>query len=164
MNRNACATAIAIIAALSLTATAQEKKITQSALPAPVQKTVQANSQGATIKGYTAETENGKKMYEAEMIVNGHTKDLEIAADGTINAIEEQIAFNAAPSAVRTALTKNAAGAKITKVETITKQGKLVAYEAATLKGTKRANFRSALTAPNSTTKSRHKIAAPPRT
>jgi hypothetical protein len=137
MNHKACATALAIIA-LSLTATAQEKKITQSALPAPVQKTVQANSQGATIKGYTAETENGKPMYEAEMIVNGHTKDLEIASDGTINAIEEQIAFNSAPNAVQAALTKNAAGAKITKVETITKQGKLVAYEAATLKGTKR--------------------------
>ncbi len=54
------------IIALPLTATAQEKKITQSALPAPVQKTVQANSQGATIKGYTAETENRKRMYEAE--------------------------------------------------------------------------------------------------
>ena len=50
MNRKACATAIAIIA-LSLTATAQEKKITQSALPAPVQKTVQANSQGASHQG-----------------------------------------------------------------------------------------------------------------
>ena len=55
MNRKACATALAIIA-LSFTATAQEKKIPQSALHAPVQKTLHAQSQGATIKGYTAET------------------------------------------------------------------------------------------------------------
>jgi hypothetical protein len=39
---------------------------------------------------------------------------------------------------VQAALTAKAGGAKITKVESLTKHGKLVAYEAATLKGTKK--------------------------
>jgi hypothetical protein len=126
------------ILALSLTATAQEKKIAQSTLPAPVQKAAQAQSQGATVKGFSIEKENGKTVYEAEMVINGHSKDIQFAADGTVNEIEEEVAFNSLPTPVQTALTKKAAGAKITKVESLTKQGKLVAYEAATLKGTKK--------------------------
>jgi hypothetical protein len=129
--------ALAILA-LTLTATAQEKKIAQSALPAPVQKAAQAQSQGATVKGFSTEKENGKTVYEAEMVINGHSKDIQFAADGTVNEIEEEIAFNSLPGNVQSALTKKAAGAKITKVESLTKQGKLVAYEAATLKGTKK--------------------------
>jgi uncharacterized membrane protein YkoI len=124
--------------ALSLTAAAQEKKLDRSALPPAVEKTVQAQSQGATIKGFTTERENGKKVYEAEMIVDGHTKDIQIATNGTLNEIEEEVAFDALPPAVQTALTTKAAGAKIVKVESLTKKDKLVAYEAATLKGNKK--------------------------
>ena len=122
---------------LTLTALGQEKKIDRSALPAAVEKTVQAQSEGAVIKGFTTERDHGKRVYEAEMMVNGHSKDVEIASDGTLNEVEEGVAFDSLPASVQTALTKKAAGAKITKVESLTKQGKLVAYEAATLKGTR---------------------------
>src|SRR5258708_28345976 len=81
MNRCACAAALMMVA-VSFTIAAQEKKIEQSSLPAAVQKAVQEQSQVATLKGYATEVEHGKKVYEAEMIVNGHTKDLQIAADG----------------------------------------------------------------------------------
>jgi len=131
-----------VIAALSLTlplyALAQEKKIERSALPPAVEQTVQQQSQGATIKGFATEHEHGKKVYEAEMIVNGHTKDIQIAADGTLNEVEEEVAFDSLPAAVQSALTVKAAGAKIVKVESLTKKEKLVAYEAATLKGAKK--------------------------
>jgi hypothetical protein len=140
MNRYACAAALMMVA-VSFTIAAQEKKIEQSSLPAAVQKAVQEQSQGATIKGYATEVEHGKKVYEAEMIVNGHTKDLQIAADGALNEIEEEVAFDSLPPGVQVALTKKAAGAKITKVESLTKHGKLVAYEAATLKGTKKSEI-----------------------
>lgn len=122
---------------ITVAAIAQEKKIDRSALPPAVEKTLQAQSQGATIKGFTTEREHGQRTYEAEMMVNGHSRDIEIAADGTLNEIEEGVAFDSLPSGVQSALTKKAAGAKITKVESLTKNGKLVAYEAATLKGTK---------------------------
>ena len=122
---------------LSLSAVA-ESKIERSALPAAVEKTVQVQSQGATIKGFATDREHGKKIYEVEMIFNGHSKDIEIAEDGTLNEIEEQVAFESLPTQVQNALTAKAAGAKITKVESLSKQNKLVAYEAATLKGTRK--------------------------
>lgn len=130
--------ATACTVAVSLGASAQEKKVEQSSLPPAVQKTVQEQSQGATIKGFSTEREHGKKVYEAEMMVNGHTKDIEIAQDGGLNEIEEEVAFNSLPADVQSSLTAKAAGAKITKVESLTKHEKLVAYEAATLKGAKK--------------------------
>ena len=124
--------------AVSLAASAQEKKVEQSSLPPAVQKTVQEQSQGATIRGYSTERDHGKKVYEAEMMVDGHTKDIEIAQDGRLNEIEEEVAFDRLPTDVQAALTARAAGAKITKVESLTKHDKLVANEAATLKGAKK--------------------------
>ena len=125
--------------AFSLTlAASAEKKVERSALPPAVEKTVQAQSQDATIKGISSETEDGIFEYEVEMTVNGHGRDIAIAKDGTLLEIEDEVAMNTLPAAVQSALTAKAAGTKITKVETITKKGKLVAYEAATLKGTKK--------------------------
>lgn len=115
-----------------------EKKVGRSALPPAVEKTVQAQSQGATIKGISSETEDGVFQYEVEMMANGHGKDIAIAKDGTLLEIEEEVAMNTLPANVQSALTAKAAGAKITKVESLTKKGKLVAYEAATLKGSKK--------------------------
>lgn len=37
-------------------------------------------SKGATIEGFSQETENGKTTYEIEMVVDGHTKDVELDA------------------------------------------------------------------------------------
>ncbi|HZY62339.1 MAG TPA: hypothetical protein VFE38_07420 [Edaphobacter sp.] len=122
---------------LTIAATAQEKKIERSALPSAVEKTVQTESRGATVKGFTTEVENGKRAYEAKMIVNGHSKDIEIAPDGSINEIEEEVAFNSLPTNVQTELTARAKGAKILKVESLKKKDKLVAYEATILRGSR---------------------------
>jgi len=126
-----------MIVALTLAASA-EKNIQRSALPPAVEKTVHAQSQGAIIKGISSETEDGVFQYEVEMTVNGHGRDIAIAKNGTLLEIEDEVVLNTLPAAVQSALTAKAAGAKITKVESLTKKGKLVAYEAATLKGTKK--------------------------
>ncbi|GAC1361786.1 MAG: hypothetical protein NVSMB3_10020 [Acidobacteriaceae bacterium] len=126
------------VLALTLAASAKEKQLDRSALPAAVEKTLQAQSAGATVKGLSTEFEKGKRLYEAEMMVNGHSKDVSIAKDGTLVEIEEEVALDSLPANVKTALTAKAAGAQITKVESLTKQDKLVAYEAATLKGSKK--------------------------
>lgn len=109
---------------------ATEKKISQASLPPAVQKTAQEQSKGATIKGYSQETENGQTLYEVEMITNGHSKDISIASDGRLVEVEEQIEFDALPADVQRALKTKAGKGEITKVESITKGGKLVAYEA----------------------------------
>ncbi|MBN9615267.1 MAG: hypothetical protein BGO25_09800 [Acidobacteriales bacterium 59-55] len=137
MNRLSHPLLTASVLALTVCAVAQEKKIDRSALPPAVERTVQAHSQGATVKSFSTDREHGKKVYEAEMVVDGHSRDIEIAADGTLNEIEEEVAFNSLPAGVQASLLIRAGSAKITKVESLTKQGKLVAYEATTLKGTR---------------------------
>jgi hypothetical protein len=109
---------------------AQEKHLKKSDLPSAVQKVADQQSQGATVRGYASETEDGKLQYEVALIVDGHTKDVAIAPDGTINEIEEQVFLDKLPSSVRDALQKKAAPGKIVKVESLTKHDQLVAYEA----------------------------------
>jgi len=115
---------------LTGTSSAQEKKIKRSDLPPAVEKTVAAQSAGATIKGFSTEKENGQTLYEAEMTVNGHSKDISMTADGSIVEIEEQVAFDSLPADVKAGLQAKAGKGKILKVESLTKKGKLVAYEA----------------------------------
>ncbi len=115
---------------LAGTAPAQEKKIKRSDLPPAVEKTVAAQSAGATIRGFSTEKEKGQTLYEAEMTVNGHSKDVLIAADGTVVEVEEQVAFDSLPADVKAGLQAKADKGKIMKVESLTKKDKLVAYEA----------------------------------
>ncbi len=69
-----------IVAVLAIAATClaqeQEKKIPRADLPAAVERTVAIQSQGATIKGFSQEKENGQTIYEAEMTVDGRSKDV----------------------------------------------------------------------------------------
>jgi hypothetical protein len=112
------------------TASAQEKKIKRSDLPPAVEKTVAAQSAGATIRGFSTEKEKGQTLYEVEMTVNGHSKDISMAPDGSIVEIEEQVALDSLSPEVKAGLQARAGKGKILKVESLTKKGKLVAYEA----------------------------------
>jgi uncharacterized membrane protein YkoI len=125
------------IAAVSLQLNAQEKKLQRSDLPAAVQKTVDEQSKGATIKGFSTEVEDGKKIYEVQLMVNGHNKDISMDPQGRVMEIEEETRAASLPPAVKDGLTKAAGKGTILKVETLTKNGKLVAYEAAVKTGTK---------------------------
>src|ERR1700740_1644483 len=111
-------------------ALAQGKKINRSDLPVAVEKTVVEQSKGATIRGFSEEKENGQTTYEAEMLVNGHSKDVQMDANGAVIEIEEQVDLQAVSAEVRAGLQAKAGKGKITKVESITKKDKLVAYEA----------------------------------
>lgn len=111
-------------------ASAQEKKIKRSDLPPAVEKTVAVQSKGATIRGFSTEQENGQTLYEVEMTVSGHTKDVSMAPDGTVVEIEEQVAPDSLSPEVKAGLQAKAGAGKILKVESITKKDKLVAYEA----------------------------------
>lgn len=119
--------ACVVIAAM---ASAQEIKIRRSDLPPAVEMTVAEASKGATIKGFSKETTQGKTTYEVEMLVSGHGKDIEIDSSGRILEVEEEVAMASLPPTVAAGLTAKAAGGKILKVESLTKNGKLAAYEA----------------------------------
>jgi hypothetical protein len=93
ISRGCGLTAIACSILTSL-ALAQERTIKRSDLPAGVEKTVASQSSGATIQGFSEERDNGKTFYEAEMMVNGHSKDVLMDASGAILEVEKQIAMD----------------------------------------------------------------------
>jgi hypothetical protein len=119
-------------------ASAQEKKLKKSDLPPAVQKTADEQSRGATVKGYASEREDGKLLYEVELVVNGRTRDVTMSADGAIVEVEEEVDLKSLPPAVQQGLQKKAGAGKIGKVESLSKRGTLVAYEAHVLTGNKR--------------------------
>jgi len=124
--------------AFPTTAQAQEKKIKREELPPAVEKTVSEQSQGATIKSFSTEVEQGKTLYEVELTVNGHGKDISMEKDGKIVEVEEEVAMDSLPPEVKAGLAKAAGSGTISKVESLTRQGKLVAYEADVKNGSKR--------------------------
>jgi hypothetical protein len=126
---------------IASTSIAQERKIKRSDLPPAVEATVAAQSAGATIKGFSEEKEDGKTFYEAEMVVNGHSKDILMDATGTVVEVEEEVVIGELPAEVKAGLLAKAGNAKITKVESLTKKGQLVAYEGHTLKDGKKAEI-----------------------
>ena len=120
----------------------EEKRIRREDLPPAVEKTVAEQSKGATIKGFSKEVEHGKTYYEAELTVNGHGRDISMAENGNIVEIEEEVALNSVPPAVHEALVKAAGSGKIIKVESLSKNGRLVAYEAVVQGDTKQHEVR----------------------
>jgi hypothetical protein len=143
MNRSAVVVFVTVAAACVVVAQAgaQEKPLRKSDLPPAVQKTAEALSKGATIRGYASEIAEGKLAYEVMMTVHGHSRDVSIAPDGGVLEIEEAVALADLPAAVRTGLQAKAAAGTITKVESITKHGTLVAYEAQVLAAGKRSEI-----------------------
>jgi uncharacterized membrane protein YkoI len=117
---------------------AQSKKLERSALPPAVEKTVAAESHGATIRGFSTEVEDGKRVYEAKLTVNGHARVLEIDEQGNLLETEDEVSLASVPPAVQAGLMKAARRGTIEKVETLTKKGQLVAYEADVKTGAKR--------------------------
>jgi hypothetical protein len=126
------------IVSLAASSIAQENKIKRSDLPAAVEKTVATQSQGASVRGFSREDENGQTFYEAELLVSGHSKDVLMDADGAVVEVEEQVEVGSLPVAVKQGLQAKAGKGKLVKVESITKHGKLVAYEAQVMTGGKR--------------------------
>jgi hypothetical protein len=122
-------------------AQAQEKKLKREQLPPAVEKTVAAESQGATIKGFATEVEKGKRLYEVELVVDGRSKDISMDKNGNIVEVEAEVTMDSLPADVQAGLKKSAGAGTIGKIESLTKGGKLVAYEAHVTRGAKRSEI-----------------------
>jgi len=127
------AATIALGALVTGTVLAAQKKIKIQDLPPTVQQTVKEQTRNATLVGLMKEVENGKTVFELETKVNGRGRDLMIDGSGAVLSVEEEVTLDSIPAAARAAIEKQAAGGKITKVETLTK-GKTVTYEAAVVR------------------------------
>ena len=120
---------------------AQERKIKREQLPPEVEKTVARETEGATIKGFATEVEHGRKLYEASLVVKGHTKDILVDRNGNIVEVEEQVTLDSLPVAVQDAFKKRAGSGTLTLIESLTKNGQLVAYEAQVKQGKRRSEI-----------------------
>lgn len=132
------------ISLAALPGLAGEKKVRRQDLPAAVQKTVAEQTKGATIRGFAEETEGGKTYYEVEMTVNGHHRDMLMDPDGAIVEVEEEMSLDSVPAPVRATLEKKAGTGKILKVESITKNNAIEAYEAVIASGVKKSEVKVA--------------------
>ncbi len=119
-----------LVASGGLAANAAERRVSKTELPAAVRKTADEQASGARVLDYTTDKEDGQIEYEVEMLVNGHSKDVAIAPDGRVLEVEEQVNLNTVDPQVRSGLKNKAGNGQITKVESITKHGTIVAYEA----------------------------------
>ena len=122
-------------------ANAQERKLKREQLPPAVEKTVATESQGATIKGFATEVEKGRRLYEVELTVNGHGKDISMDKNGNIVEVEEQVPIDSLPATVQDALRKAAGSGTMGVVESLAKNGKIVAYEAHVKTGPRRSEI-----------------------
>ena len=98
-------------------------------------------SEGATIKGFASEIEHGQKFYEVSLSVNGHNKDVLIDKNGNVVEVEEEVSLESLPAPVQDALKKAAGAGTIENIESLTKNGTLVAYEAHIKRGKKRSEI-----------------------
>jgi hypothetical protein len=107
-----------------------EDRVQKSDLPAMVQKTADAQSAGATVLGYTKDKVHGHVEYEVQLMIGDHTKDVTIDPLGRVLEVEEQVAPDELPANVFHGLSAQASKGRIAKVESLTKGGRIVAYEA----------------------------------
>ena len=69
---------------------ANEVKIALTDAPAAVQATIQKEAGAGRIKEIERETENGKTVYEAEVVTNGKTEEISVSEDGTLLGRESE--------------------------------------------------------------------------
>ena len=136
------ALAVGIVFPFGLTSQAKEAPVKMGELPAAVRATVEEQSKGATIHGLSKEVENGKTLYEVELTVSGHAKDVSMDETGKVVEVEEEVKLSGIPAPAKAAIEKGAGSGRITKVESVTQGSKLVAYEAQVTKAGKHSEVR----------------------
>jgi uncharacterized membrane protein YkoI len=130
-----------------------EKEVSIDQVPAAVKATILAEANGSTIQEIEMETEGGKTVYEAEVIINDQEVDIVVAPDGTLLGKEvedddddegddedegddddeveneEEISLDQVPEAIKATMLKEAAGAEIEEIIKETEDGEVI-YEA----------------------------------
>ena len=119
---------LSLILGLALALSAQEKKITKKDVPAAVVSAFEKAYPKAKVKGYSTETENGKKYFEVESTIGKMTLDVSYLADGTAAEIEEGVTAGSLPDAVKATVKANFPKGTIAKAEKKT-VGTVVTYE-----------------------------------
>ena len=133
---------VSILAAYTVISAAQERRVKMKDLPEAVQKTVTELSSGASIRGLSTEMEKGKRVYEVELLVSGHSKDITMDSAGQVIEVEEQVQLSSLPAAVQGGIKQSARPAEISLIESVTKGGALQYYEVHVKRGAKKSEIK----------------------
>lgn len=109
------------LSVLIVPARADEETIPIKKLPEAVLKAIKKKFPKAEIEKAAKEVEDGVTTYEVMLEVKDRAIDVALKADGTILEIEKEIPFDEAPKAVKKKLAAKYPGAKIGKIEEVTK-------------------------------------------
>ena len=114
-------------------AVAQESKgkgLQLKDLPAAVQRTVQDNLKGGTVKNIGKEAEDGVVQFEIETVLNGKSRDFNVDTKGNLLVMEEATTLDAIPAAAKASILKKVGDGTLGAVETLSKPGQPLLYEA----------------------------------
>ena len=149
MNRTARFVAgIVLGLVISVGAQAKEKKVKQSALPPAVQQTAERQSAGATVTGYTKDKVEGEIVYRMNLVADGRARGITMSADGAVLTVEQEIAWEDVPETVKTDFTNVTGKGELGPVSSVSRDGKVVSYEALLVKDGVRAHVQIKPNAP----------------
>ena len=123
-------TGIALGLLVTVAARAEAKKIKYEELPPAVQITVDAQTSGVKVWGYTMDADNGETLYRVNLFTNHRPRVITIAADGALVSTDDRIPWQSIPADVQTALLAAARPGTLGEFHSISKDGKIVSYSA----------------------------------
>ncbi|MBN2376289.1 MAG: PepSY-like domain-containing protein [Sedimentisphaerales bacterium] len=130
-----------------------DEEVSLDAVPAAVKATILEEADGAEVKEVEKEVEDGKVVYEADIVVDGQEVEVKVAEDGTLlsreiddedeegdvdddededdedDEDEVEVSLDEVPAVVKATILKEANGAEIKEIEKEVEDGKVV-YEA----------------------------------
>lgn len=119
--------ALALALGLTMAAYAGEDKkdqVSLTQLPDAVQKAINEQTAGRIFEEITKETEDGKLQYEVKFTKGDKKMEINIAPDGNVLAIEEEITLAQAPPAVQKTINDQAGTGTVKKIAKVTEAGK----------------------------------------
>jgi hypothetical protein len=128
---------LTLVIGLTAHAYAAERKVPCSTLPAAVQQKIKTEFAGAAVQGCVKDVSRGKTTYELETLKDGRGKDVTFDATGAVLEVEQQINETSLPQPVATSLRKACSGGKLGRIESLTRGGVLISYEAVITRGGK---------------------------
>lgn len=118
-------TALLLTALASRAADKKEETIKLKDAPAAVQETIKKSAEGAKIKQVEKVTDGDKVIYEAIIVKGGKNLEVEVAPDGKIILMEEEVKLAECPAPVQATIKTEVGKGKITLLEKVTKDGSI---------------------------------------
>ena len=112
----------------------KEIRIQRSDLPAAVLSTFNRESEGGSLRAFSKEIEHGHVLYEANILLRTRSKDVLVDEHGAIVEIEQQVSLDSVPNPVRAAVANAAQPGRVLKIESLSREGAIEAYEATIVK------------------------------